>query len=124
MALSRQDDETTFSQWEMYGQRTALMDHMDGLAAERLTALWPLSFDQLAEVEPEPLEVSGPWWAKGRLRTEVKDMEDGTLRVKVLWGVRYWWWMGYYKAYAGFYRARYGDSTPAVENFSLPTPVT
>ena len=111
------DDETTFSQWEMYGQRTALMDQMDDLADERLLALWPLSFDQLSDVDPDPILVKGPWGAKGRLQTEVKDMQDGTLRVKVLWGVRYWWWLAYYKAYAGFYRKRWEDSRVAVESF-------
>lgn len=93
------------------------MDRMDGLADERLMALWPLSFDQLADLEPEPLQVKGPWGAKGRLRTEVKDMEDGTLRVKVLWEVRYWWWMEYYKAYAGFYRKRWDGSRIAAPSF-------
>lgn len=118
MGKSRLDNETTFYREEPYALSSPLIARLDQLAAERLSNLAPLSFDELARSEPEAVEMRGPWGARGRLRTEVKEVEENNLRVKVLWDVRFWWWMGYYWAYAGFYRDRHGDSTAAVEAFA------
>jgi hypothetical protein len=112
--------EIGFHQTTTHSLRSALIEQMAALATERLADLWSLSFDELSRSEPEPLQVAGSWGAKGRLRTDVRQMEDGTLRVKVQWEVRFWWWPGYHEAHAGFYRERFDGSTTAV-NFSSST---
>jgi hypothetical protein len=81
--------EIGFHQATTHSLRSALIEQMAGLAAERLADLWSLSFEELSRSEPELLKVTGSWGAKDWLRTDVRQMEDGTLRVKVLWEARF-----------------------------------
>jgi hypothetical protein len=108
-------DDIGFRVWMRAYLQSSLIDQMDRRAAQRVSDLRSLSYDELARVGPEPVERRGSWGAKGRLRTEVKEFDQYTLRVKVLWDVRLWWWPGYYEACEGFYAHPY-DGSPVEDH--------
>jgi len=97
------------------GDRMSLSTELKTLALERLDRLRALDFTALSEVQPEPLQLTGRWGAKGSMWSDVARIGPDTLRVVVLWGVTTWWWPSYHHAFDGFRIHRDGKTGPLTQ---------